>query len=128
MKKTPKIIVPANETVFDDGIVCMFDGQKRKMMHRHVLANYGMTWDEYKAYCRLPADYPAVAPGYSREKSAEAVRLGFGSRSETVAVDLPRGLVERIAPLALNEGMTKDEFVAHTLIEHLLSLGKPEDE
>lgn len=124
LNRTPAIIVPANETVFDDYIVCMFDGTKRKIMNRHVMAVYGMSWEEYKAYCKLPADYPSVAPGYSRQKTEEAVKLGWGTKSETADIKLPRGLVEHIAPLALNERMTKDEFIAHILIEHILSLGK----
>lgn len=128
MKSNPTIIVPADQTVFDEYIVCMFDGEKRKMMHRHVMAKYGMTWDEYKAYCKLPADYPSVAPGYAKEKAKEAEKLGLGSFSETVAVDLPRNLVERIAPLALNDSMTRNEFITHILIEHILSQENPAQE
>lgn len=37
LNRTPAIIVPANETVFGDYIVCMFDGAKRKIMNRHVI-------------------------------------------------------------------------------------------
>jgi predicted transcriptional regulator len=122
MEKNPKIIIPAEESVFDDYIVCLFDGTKRKMMHRHVAAKYGMTWDEYKTYCRLPADYPAVAPGYAREKIDYARGIGIGTGEPKVAVEIPRFLRDKLTPMAVNEGLTMDEFVTHLLTEHLLAI------
>ncbi|MNU30325.1 Transcriptional regulatory protein MucR [compost metagenome] len=124
--QNPKIIVPVDQSVFDDYIVCLFDGMKRKMMHRHVKAVYGMSWDEYKAYCKLPSDYPAVAPGYAREKSEVAAQLGLGVSSPTVPVEIPKTLRDKLRPLALNEGMTIQEFIAHLLTEHILSVEQPD--
>jgi Predicted transcriptional regulator len=127
MTRKPEIIIPASETVHDDYLVCMFDGAKRKMLQRYVMSLYGMTWEEYKAYCKLPSDYPAVAPGYARSKSVYAAKVGLGSGpSENVTIEIPRNLADMIAPLALNESMSRSEFVAHILIEHLLEAGKPD--
>jgi Predicted transcriptional regulator len=124
MTKNPEIIVPADQTVFEDHIVCMFDGSKRKLMHRHVLATYGMTWDEYKAYCGLPEDYPAIAPSYAHAKReiAKKMKLGGGTFAK---VKIPETLAKRAADLAKKEKMSLDELVEHLLTEHILSFEYP---
>ncbi len=127
MTSNPKIIVLADQSVFDDYIVCMFDGQKRKMMHRHVMARYGMTWDEYKAYCGLPDDYPAVAPGYAREKSEWAHKVGLGTATY-LSVSVPVPLADKAADLAAKENMTLQELVEHLLSEHILAVENPNQE
>lgn len=65
--------VPISESVSNDGIICLFDGVKRKMLHRHIKAKFGMTADDYRTYWGLPADYPMTAPGYSNEKLLAAL-------------------------------------------------------
>lgn len=63
--------------------MCLFDGEARKMLHRHIRSKYDMSPEEYRAYWDLPADYPMIAPGYSEEKRIVAVAQGLGPRSFT---------------------------------------------
>lgn len=71
--------VPINKSVLKDAIICLFDGERRKMLSRHLLSKYGMRPDEYRAYWNLPDSYPMTAPGYSDEKRIVAVSQGLGS-------------------------------------------------
>ena len=70
-----------NNTVFDDYIICLEDGKKMQMLKRHLLANYGMTFQEYKAKWGLPIDYPYVCKKYSK------VRKDIAKRRNTKNVD-----------------------------------------
>lgn len=69
--------VPVERSVHDDHLICLEDGTKLKMLKRHLWAKYGMTVEQYKARWDLPADYPVVAPAYSRRRSDLARRSGF---------------------------------------------------
>lgn len=66
-------VVPVEDSIQPDGIVCLIDGQKRKMLMRHLKARYNITPEEYRAHFGLPDDYPMTAPGYSASQS-KAVR------------------------------------------------------
>ena len=57
-----------NNTVFDDYIICLEDGKKMQMLKRHLLANYGMTFQQYKEKWGLPIDYPYVCKNYSKDR------------------------------------------------------------
>jgi predicted transcriptional regulator len=65
----PPIVMSVEDSVTDTKIYCLFDGVGRAMITRHIRQKWGMTWDEYLAYCKLPPDYPRVAPAYSEAKS-----------------------------------------------------------
>lgn len=69
--------VPVERSVQDDHLICLEDGTKLKILKRHLWAKYGMTIEQYKARWNLPADYPVVAPTYSRRRSDLARRSGF---------------------------------------------------
>ena len=75
-KQTPA--VPVSKSVTDEYIVCLEDGKRFKSLKRHLTAKYGMTPDEYRRKWNLPADYPMVAPSYSRTRSKLAKRSGLG--------------------------------------------------
>ena len=72
--------VPIRKSVFPDHIVCLEDGQKLKMLKRHLRVSYGMTPEQYRAKWRLPADYPMVAPDYARHRSILAKQIGLGRK------------------------------------------------
>jgi len=79
-----KPAVPIAQSIRPDAIVCLFDGEPRKMLHRHIRAKYNMSPEEYRAYWNLPDDYPMTAPGYSEEKRIVAVAQGLGThKSQT---------------------------------------------
>lgn len=81
----PRIIMKAEDSVTDDLIYCLFDGVGRKMITRHILAKYNMTWPEYLEYCSLPRDYPRVAPKYSDEQSRSMVKILKPDQTEMAA-------------------------------------------
>lgn len=67
-----------DRTITDDYIVCLEDGKKFKSLKRHLMTEYGMTPDQYKAKWNLPESYPMVAPNYTRVRSRIAKETGFG--------------------------------------------------
>ncbi|NTF16895.1 hypothetical protein G6L37_00450 [Agrobacterium rubi] len=73
----PEIIVPAEESIESDFLVCMFDGHKTKFLPRYVKSQYGLEWDDYLDYCGLPSEYPRQPPGYAEIKNVMAY-LNFG--------------------------------------------------
>jgi predicted transcriptional regulator len=60
-------------------IVSMIDGKPYRLLKRH-LSQHGLTPHEYRIRCRLPSDYPMIAPAYNAERSAMAKRLGLGRK------------------------------------------------
>ncbi len=74
--------VPIRRSVKPDFIVCLEDGKKLKMLKRHLRTAYNMTPDEYRAKWGLPADYPMVAPNYSKQRSELAKKIGLGRRAD----------------------------------------------
>ena len=73
-----KPAVPVKKSVHDDYIICLEDGKQFKSLKRHLKSKFDMTPDEYRAKWGLPADYPMVAPNYSKRRSelARTNRLG----------------------------------------------------
>ncbi len=72
--------VPVKKSITKDYLVCLEDGSKHKMLKRHLMSAYGMTPDQYRAKWSLPADYPMVAPSYSKVRSALAKKVGLGTK------------------------------------------------
>lgn len=73
-----KPAVPVSKSVADDYIVCLEDGKKLKMLKRYLRSQYDMSPDDYRRKWNLPADYPMVAPAYSRKRSQFAKDIGLG--------------------------------------------------
>ncbi|RFU48562.1 MucR family transcriptional regulator [Paraburkholderia sp. DHOC27] len=73
-----RAVVPIEDSVHDDYLVCLEDGRRLKSLKRHLLRRYGMTPEQYRSKWGLPADYPMVAPAYSalRSKIAKAHPAG----------------------------------------------------
>ena len=80
-----KSAVSVRKSITPDYIVCLEDGKKLKMLKRHLRTAYGLTPQEYRAKWGLPADYPMVAPNYSRQRSAFAKKIGLGRTASGVA-------------------------------------------
>jgi predicted transcriptional regulator len=70
--------VPIRLSVKRDYIVCLDDGKKLKMLKRHLMTQYGMTPDDYRAKWGLAADYPMVAPAYAEQRRMLAKAIGLG--------------------------------------------------
>ncbi len=76
----PEPAVPIRRSVTPDFIVCLEDGRKLKMLKRHLSTAYNMSPEEYRERWNLPADYPMVAPNYSRQRSNLAKKIGLGTK------------------------------------------------
>jgi predicted transcriptional regulator len=76
--------VPIRRSVTDDYIVCLEDGKKLKMLKRHLMTEYGMTPEAYRAKWGLKPDYPMVAPNYSRKRQELAKKLGLGRKPRSI--------------------------------------------
>ena len=78
--KTP--IVSVRASVKPDYIVCMECGRKQKTLKRHLQTAHGMTPDQYRKDYALPANYPMVAPNYSKQRGELARQIGLGRKRE----------------------------------------------
>lgn len=65
-------------SVTDNYIICLEDGKKYKSLKRHLRTSHEMTPKAYTDKWGLPADYPMVAPNYSKQRSRLAKRTGLG--------------------------------------------------
>jgi predicted transcriptional regulator len=65
--------------------VCLEDGQKLKMLKRHLMTHYQMTPEQYRAKWKLPADYPMVSPNYAEQRRSLAVKIGLGRKPRAKA-------------------------------------------
>ena len=74
----PKPAVPVRKSISEHYLICLEDGKKFKSLKRHLRTAYDMTPEEYREKWGLPADYPMVAPGYSRQRSRLAKKMGLG--------------------------------------------------
>lgn len=70
-------VAPEN-SVTDDYIICLEDGQKYKSLKRHLRTKFELTPKAYREKWDLPPDYPMVAKNYSKERSRLAKRTGLG--------------------------------------------------
>ncbi|MAK59387.1 MAG: transcriptional regulator [Ponticaulis sp.] len=80
-QERPKPAVPISRSITDDHIICLEDGKKLKMLKRYLRSHYGMTPEEYRKRWGLPADYPMVAPSYTKKRSDFAKQIGLGKVS-----------------------------------------------
>ncbi len=77
---TPKPAVPIKRSITPNHIICLEDGQKFKMLKRHLKADHNMTPKEYRERWGLAFDYPIVAPKYAEKRSALAKKIGLGTK------------------------------------------------
>ncbi|RYG95953.1 MAG: MucR family transcriptional regulator [Alphaproteobacteria bacterium] len=76
--ETKRPAVPIRQSIQDDYLISLEDGQKFKSLKRHLMVQYGMTPEEYRSKWGLPSDYPMVAPNYSAKRSELAKETGLG--------------------------------------------------
>ncbi len=73
-----KPAVPTSKSVTDDYIICLEDGKRLKMLKRYLRSQFDMSPEDYRRKWGLPADYPMVAPNYSKRRSEFAKEIGLG--------------------------------------------------
>lgn len=71
--------IPVKKSITADFITCLEDGKKLKMLKRYLRTQYGLSPEDYRRKWGLPADYPMVAPNYSKRRSAFAKEIGLGT-------------------------------------------------
>lgn len=76
-----KPAVSVRASVKPDHIVCLEDGQKFKMLKRHLLTDHGRTPPEYRTKWNLPDSYPVTAPNYTAQRKALALKIGLGKKA-----------------------------------------------
>ncbi len=74
----PQPQYPIEDSVTDEVIYCLEDGQPFKSLKRHLRTKYNLTPDAYREKWGLPRDYPMVAPAYARERAKIARVSGLG--------------------------------------------------
>ena len=79
-KAKQKPAVPIKKSITADYLICLEDGEKFKMLKRHLRTAYGLSPADYRARWGLGSDYPMVAPNYSKQRSAFAKKIGLGKR------------------------------------------------
>lgn len=77
-RSRPKPAIPIKKSIGEDYLICLEDGKKFKSLKRHLRTKYDMSPEEYREKWGLPHDYPMVAPGYSRQRSMLAKKMGLG--------------------------------------------------
>ncbi|MEZ0168360.1 MucR family transcriptional regulator [Microvirga sp. TS319] len=70
--------MPIKKTITPDFLISLEDGRQYRTLKRH-LRGLGLTPQEYRAKWDLPADYPMVAPNYSKQRSEMAKSMGLGA-------------------------------------------------
>lgn len=65
-----------------DHIISMIDGKPYRTLRRHLSTN-GLTPEDYRARYNLKPDYPMVAPSYSEQRRAMAVKIGLGNKGRS---------------------------------------------
>ena len=75
--------VPVKRSVRPDYIVCLEDGEKHKMLKRHLRAAHELTPDAYRERWGLARDYPLVAPKYAKQRAEIAKKIGLGRKVGT---------------------------------------------
>ena len=75
--------VAVRKSISQDHIVCLECGRKFKTLKRHLRADHALSPSHYRSKWGLPADYPMVAPSYSRARSAFAKQIGLGRVSDS---------------------------------------------
>jgi len=83
-----KPAVSIKKSITPDYLISLEDGRQYKTLKRH-LAGLGLTPDEYRAKWGLPADYPMVAPSYSKRRSQLAREMGLGAKGKQAAKNTP---------------------------------------
>ncbi|NWH09234.1 MAG: MucR family transcriptional regulator [Alphaproteobacteria bacterium] len=77
-----KPAINPKKSVTPDFIICLEDGMKFRSLKRHLQSRYGLTPDDYRRRWGLGADYPMVAPNYSKARSALAKKMGLGQKAK----------------------------------------------
>ena len=78
----PEPAVPVRRSIQDDHLVCLVCGKRQRILRRHLAVAHQLTPAAYRERFGLMPDYPMTAPGYSRQRSEIARRVGPGRSAQ----------------------------------------------
>lgn len=81
----PEPAVSAKQSMTATRMTCMDCGKTFISLKRHLKHSHDLSPDRYRRNWKLPADYPMVAPNYTKRRSALAKESGLGRRTEVGA-------------------------------------------
>jgi predicted transcriptional regulator len=76
----PEPAVPVRRSIRDDHLTCLVCGKRQTTLRRHLDVAHQLAPEAYRERFGLKSDYPMAAPGYSRQRSEMAKRVGLGQR------------------------------------------------
>ena len=79
----PEPAVPVRRSIQDEHLDCLVCGKQQKTLRRHLDVAHQLTPEAYRERFGLKPDYPMAAPGYSRQRSEMAKRVGSGTSRQT---------------------------------------------
>jgi predicted transcriptional regulator len=80
----PEPAIDPKNSVTDDYIICLEDGQRFKSLKRHLMKAFGLTPELYRERWQLERSYPMVAPNYAAIRSQIAKNMALGSKRQSV--------------------------------------------
>ncbi len=87
----PQPAVPIKKSITPEYLICLEDGKKLKMLKRHLKTAFNLTPDQNREKWGLGADYPMVAPNYTKHRSTLAKKIGLGPKPRTKPAPPARG-------------------------------------
>lgn len=78
----PEPAVPVRRSIQEDHLVCLVCGKRHKILRRHLAVMHQLTPEAYRERFGLKSDYPMAAPGFARQRSEMARRVGLGRRGQ----------------------------------------------
>jgi predicted transcriptional regulator len=76
----PEPAIDPKNSVTDDYIICLEDGQRFKSLKRHLMKAFGLTPERYRERWQLERSYPMVAPNYAAIRSQTAKNMAMGRK------------------------------------------------
>ena len=81
LTSTSEPVVPIENSIHPNYLICLEDGRQLKMLRRHLRTAYNMSPEQYRLRWNLPDNYPMVAPNYSKHRSQLAKDGNLGIRN-----------------------------------------------
>jgi predicted transcriptional regulator len=78
-----EILTPAvsiRRSVSQEYVACLDCGYRGKTLRRHIMAQHGLSRDQYLQRWGLRSNHPLTAPAYSERRSILAKELGLGRK------------------------------------------------
>ena len=86
----PQPAVAVRSSIRDEHLTCLVCGRQQKTLRRHLDVAHQLTPEAYRERFGLRPDYPMAAPGYARQRSEMAKRVGLGRRQQARRGRQPR--------------------------------------